>query len=312
MSRDGPGLLLRDIQKAEDPQILAALLVIETVSPDILVLTDIDYDHGHAALNALPLDYPYRLALRPNSGLATGLDLDANGRIGEPRDAMGYGRFAGDGGLAILSRLPIDPATVTDLSHIRWADLPDADLPPMADEVRAVQRLSSTAHWIVPIQGGPTILAYAATPPVFDGPEDRNGKRARDETRLWSLVLDGHFGEPPDSFVIAGLANIDPFDGEGDGGFMRDFLNDPRWIDPLPRSEGGNIPDPSQIGDPALDTADWDEAGAGNLRVSYVLPSSDLTVTASGVFWPNAEWLGDSGPHRLVWVDIETGQGPGD
>lgn len=306
MSREGPGLLLRDILRGDDPQIAAALRVITAVSPDVLILTDFDFDHGLVALNALPVDYAHRLALVPNTGMATGLDLDGNGATGEPRDAMGYGRFAGDGGMAILSRLPILTAEVRDLSGVLWRDIPDANLPPMSPEVAAIQRLSTTGHWIVPLQGGPTILAYAATPPVFDGPEDRNGKRARDETQLWSLVIDGAFGPPPDSFVIAGLANLDPRDGDGDSAFMQDFLNDPRWVDPAPRSIGGDIPNPAHRGDPALDTADWDDAGAGNLRVSYVLPSSALTIEGSGVFWPaDADWLGDSGPHRLVWVDIQ-------
>jgi hypothetical protein len=71
--------------------------------------------------------------------------------------------------------------------------------------------------------------------------------------------------------------------------------------------------DSTHVGNPAFDTADWPTDGPGNLRVSYVLPSSDLPVTAAGVFWPApddplATLLGQSeqgaGPHRLVWVDI--------
>ena len=71
-----------------------------------------------------------------------------------------------------------------------WADLPGSlieglDLSP---EIVKVQRLSSTGHWAVPIKlGGKaalTLLVFAATPPVFDGPEDRNGRRNHDEIRF--------------------------------------------------------------------------------------------------------------------------------
>ncbi len=302
LSRDGPGLLLRDILKAEDSQIAASQAVIAHIAPDVLVLTDFDYDLDGVALNAFAdtFDdlYPHRFALRPNTGLATGLDLDRNGRLGEPRDAIGYGRFAGDGGMAILSRFALGDAT--DLSDLLWRDLPAATLPEgfYPPEVLEVQRLSTSGHWIVRIDlpDGPlSLMTFAATPPVFDGPEDRNGLRNRDELRLWQVVLDGGFGPAPDSFVIAGNANLDPVDGDGFSDAMAVFLADLRLQDPLP----------------GLDTADWpEEGGPGNLRVSYVLPSADWRVADAGIYWPapGTELLGSdglaAGPHHLVWVDI--------
>lgn len=105
ISRDGPGLLLRDILSNEDQGIDGVAAVLADVRPDILLLTDMDWDGDGAALTALAerlaeeaLDYPYRLALAPNAGLPSGLDLDGNGRLGEARDAQGYGRFMGEGG----------------------------------------------------------------------------------------------------------------------------------------------------------------------------------------------------------------------
>ena len=80
-----------------------------------------------------------------------------------------------------------------------------------------------------------------------------------------------------------------------------------------PKRQGGANAD--HTGDPALDTADWrDEPGPGNLRVDYVLPSRDLIVTGSGVFWPAPDdpafrLIGSGKPassdHRLVWIDID-------
>lgn len=288
--------------RGDDAQIAAAVAVIDATRPDILVLTDFDYDLDGVALAAFAdlFDgrYPHRFAARPNTGMATGLDLDRNGRTGEPRDAQGYGRFAGDGGMAVLSRFPV--GRVHDLSDILWRDLPGAVLPVLdgqpflTDAVQAVQRLSTTGHWIVPVNvpGDPLhVLAFSATPPVFDGPEDRNGLRNRDELRLWALVLDGHFGPAPADFIIAGNANLDPMGGAGIRGAMVDFLARPDLQDPLP-------------GQP---TADWRDRGIGALRVSYVLPAAGLQVADAGVVWPATvtdDIRAVAGAHHLVWVDI--------
>ena len=53
LSRDGPGLLLRDIRNGRDPQVTAVIEVIRALGPDILVLQNFDFDAGHAAASAL-------------------------------------------------------------------------------------------------------------------------------------------------------------------------------------------------------------------------------------------------------------------
>lgn len=294
-------MLLRDILAQDDPQILATIALINQVVPDVLVLTDFDYDRDGFALAAfaaqLSGDYIAQYAAKPNTGMATGLDLDGNGYLGDARDAQGYGRFAGDGGMAILSRYPI--GGVTDLSALLWRDLPDATLPPISDEIANIQRLSTAGHWIVPfsLPDGPlAVMAFSATPPVFDGPEDRNGLRNRDELRLWTDVLNGGYAPAPKHFVIVGNANLDPDAGDGLRAAMVDFLADPRLQDPLP----------------GVKTADWpfSEGGPGALRVSYVLPAADWVVMDAGVVVPvpGDPLQGDdgfaAGPHRLVWVDV--------
>jgi len=187
----------------------------------------------------------------------------------------------------------------------------------MTPEVAGIQRLSSTGHWVVPIRGPDgviNILASGHTPPVFDGPEDRNGLRNRDELRLWSHVLEGKLGAMPTDFVITANLNLDPYDGEGLRADLAAFLDAPYLQDPLPASRGGGVSaSPGHRGDPTLDTADWSEEGPGNLRVSYVLPASSWEIVDAGVFWPApdadaAALLGSdgqaAGPHRLVWVDV--------
>lgn len=330
LSREGPGLMLRDISRG-DPQAAAAAAVIAAAAPDILLLTGIDFDHDLVALAAFAgllsaqgQDYPYRFARRPNSGMATGIDLDGDGQAGTPRDAQGFGRFAGEGGMAILSRLPIAGDEARDFSDFLWRDLPagliaDAGLSP---EAVAVQRLSTTAHWDVPVvlpDGGRLhLLAYRATPPVFDGPEDRNGRRNHDETAFWLRYLDGAlpWAPPAQHFVVLGDANLDPVDGDGRPAALAALLA--RLTDPRPAGAGARAAaalqggaNAGQAGDPALDTADWNDAGEGpgNLRVDYVLPSADLRVRGAGVWWPRpgeaADLAAAASRHRLVWVDLD-------
>lgn len=324
--RDGPGLLLRDLSRGTDPQIAAVVQVIARVSPDILALQGIDWDHDGAALAALVArlaqagaDYPYRFARRPNSGLATDLDLDGDGRRGGPGDAQGFGSFSGQGGLAVLSRHPILTDQADDFSDLLWRDLPGAQLPEHTDgrpfptdQAQAVQRLSSTGHWVVPIRlpDGTVmhLLTFHAGPPVFDGPEDRNGRRNNDEILFWRALLDGRFGVPPQRFVLAGQANLDPQDSDGRLQAIRTLLADPRLQDPAPTSPGAAAaPDQGHRGANAQDTVDWQNVG--RLRVDYVLPSAGWRVIDSGVFWPPPGGDGEADAiaasrHRLVWVDL--------
>ncbi len=163
---------------------------------------------------------------------------------------------------------------------------------------------------MLPEGGAPfALLAGAATTPAFDGPEDRNGLRNRDEIRFWSLFLDGAFGPAPSSFVLTAKLNADPEDGDGDHVVIRALLADTRLQDPRPASRGGALAaDPDHRGDPSLDTAAWPGSPQGNLRVSYVLPSTDWVVTNAGVWWPTDGTLDPDGqgggPRRLVWVDL--------
>jgi hypothetical protein len=333
LTRRGPGLLLRDLLSGADPQIAATVEVIAAAQADVLLLLAVDWDHDHVALDALSAllasagaAYPHRFAAAPNRGMQTGLDLDGDGRFGTPDDAQGWGAFAGAEGMALLSRLPLDGAAARDFSAFLWPDLPGARLPEAggvpfpSPEALSAQRLSTTGHWDVPVvlPGGGRlhVLAWHASPPVFGGPHDRNLRRNHDETRFWTLFLDGAlpFAPPSGPVVLMGDANLDPVDGDGMGEAIRALLSHPALQDPAPRSAGGVAAqgprDADHRGDPALDTVLWDgPRQPGNLRVAYVLPSAGLEVTAAGVLWPPpgaplAETAAGASSHRLVWVDI--------
>ena len=284
-SRKGPGLLLHELLKDRlrlDPIIDA--------DPDILLLTDIDYDAGHAALSAFQtalrtrgLDLPYSLAERPNRGMPSGLDLDTDGQIGGPGDAQGFGVFSGQGGMAMLSRYPLTLAQ--NYTALLWRDLPQALVTPN-DPGFAQRRLSSSAHWVVMVQmpnSTMTLLTLAATPPVFDGPEDLNGRRNHDELHLWAQVMAGSMGPIPDRpWVVMGNFNLDPTKGEGLHEAVQTLLQHSDLQDPLPDRH----------------TVTW--RSTGPLRISYILPDARLIVQDAGIMPAQPE----AGPHGLVWMDV--------
>jgi hypothetical protein len=240
--------------------------------------------------------------------------------------------------MAVLSKYPIGSPPRTFRTFL-WKDMPGADWPvdPKTQqgyyppEVQQVFRLSSKSHWDVPIEVGRDtihLLAAHPTPPVFDGGEDRNGCRNRDEIRLFADYIAGadyiyddqgvRGGLAADArFVIAGDLNADPHDGDSRQQAARQLTENALVNgEVIPRSNGGLAASRSSggvnlqhRGDSAADTGDFNDTSVGNLRIDYVLPSQNLTIVEAGVFWPapgeaGAE-LADVSDHHLVWVDVE-------
>ena len=310
--------MLHDLRKPDlPPQRAAAVQAIVALKADVILLTGIDYDLKGEAVAALIVklaeagaDYPYFMPLRPNTGVPTGRDLDGNGQLGDARDAQGWGRFPGEGGMAVLSKRPIG-TEIRDFSGFLWADLPGS-LMPESDPARDIQRLHTTGAYEVPLllPDGQTLrlLMFYASPPVFDGPEDRNGRRNHDEAAFWLHLLAGDLPDDPPRppFVLLGQTSLDPVDGEGRAAALRSLLRHPALQDPAPKGRAGRS-DPGQKGDAALDTALYD--GLGGLRVEVILPSAGLAVEGAGVLWPSdqdplAATLATASRHRPLWVDI--------
>ena len=320
-----------------------------------MALQEFDYDAEGAAIAAFqrnylgqqqgdeqPIDYPFVYVPPVNTGVSSGVDLDGQGGVDGPNDAFGFGRFPGQYGFVILSKFPIEHGLIRTFQLVRWAELRGAQLPTKNDgdpyysnDATDVFRLSSKNHVDVPVNIHGTrisMLVSHPTPPVFDGPENRNGLRNHDEIKLWAEYIDGsptmsfaddagaRQGLPSDRpFVVLGDLNADPVDGESVSGAIDQLLKHAR-VHPavatgelIPASNGGaanGIQHPDHRGDPQHDTAEW------GLRVDYVLPSSDLLPRASGIFWPANGEPGEhlvakmangksATDHRLVWVDIE-------
>jgi hypothetical protein len=363
LNRSAQGALVRDLSTPDNTQARNAAETIQRVDPDVLLINEFDYDDEGAAVRLFLRDYlavgqggaravryPYRFTGPVNTGVATGVDLDGkNGAVTTPgsdaygQDAYGYGWFPGQYGMVVLSKYPIDTRAVRTFQHFLWKDMPGNVMPEgyYSDEARAILRLSSKSHWDVPVRIGRDTVHFLVshpTPPTFDGPEDRNGRRNHDEIRLWADYIGGRRRgaylyddrgrrgglRPGARFVIAGDLNADPYDGDSYDHAVRQLLEHPAVNLPAepPASRGGVVAarlqggaNASHLGDPAYDTADFGDTAPGNLRVDHVIPSRGLTPGANGVFWPAPgdplyRLVGDgatvpTSDHRLVWQDVK-------
>jgi endonuclease/exonuclease/phosphatase family metal-dependent hydrolase len=360
---DASGGLIRRLETG-DARARKIAAVLQRVRPDLALLNEFDYDaQGRAAdlfqRNYLEvaqsgggdaLHYPYRYLAPVNTGVPSGLDLNHDGSVGKEGrqrgdDAWGYGVHPGQYGMLVLSRYPIDTATIRTFQLLKWSAIPGAQEPRDANtglpwypaEIWTQLRLSSKSHWDVPVRvpGGIVhFLVSHPTPPVFDGTEDRNGARNADELRLWQEYIstgwlssrtppwlcddqDRCGGLAADArFIIAGDLNSDPIDGDGRHEAILALLEHPRVLRyATPRSEGAvEVAQKYALlgvvhrGAPAHATGDFGPK-AGTLRLDYVLPSVGFRVEASGVFWPASGTvnaaIADGSDHHLVWLDLD-------
>jgi hypothetical protein len=371
VNRNADGQLLQELSNGDDQQLRNVAEIIQRARPDVLLINEFDFvpDQEAARLfqknylsvsqnGARAIRFPYRFVAPSNTGIASGKDLDNNGQIVTTpgsipygNDAFGFGEFPGKFGMAVFSRLPIDYKRTRTFQHFLWKDMPGALIPPgwySPDELD-VFRLSSKSHWDIPIKTGRDervhFLVSHPTPPVFDGPEDRNGRRNHDEIRFWADYIDSRAGRyiyddegrrgglrRGERFVIAGDQNADPFDGDSVNFAIRQLLDNRRINTSFtPASPGGPQQaalqggiNNSHRGDPAFDTADFADGAPGNLRADYVLPDRGIEIEGGFVFWPlNSDPLfplvgtfqglpdGNGFPssdHRLVAVDLEIGK----
>ena len=341
------GKTLSKALASDHQQIKNIAEIIQTVNPDIILLNEFDnQDDDHQALKTFigyylnkpqngqsATNFPYYYQGLVNTGVNSGLDIDGNGEKGKlPGDGFGYGHFPGHFGMALLSKYPIDIDNIRSFQHFKWHDMPNALMPMgpktnepwYSKEVWQALKLSSKSHWDVPVEvNGKTIhiLASHPTPPVFDGPEDRNGKRNHDEIRFWNDYIspkkatyiyddNGKKGglQEDQAFVILGDLNASSVDGDALKSGISDLINNNKIQDAMPQSQAGKIHTPTNS-NAKHHTAFW------RMRADYVLPSvNGLTINNSGVFWPLAndenyrliKGRKASSDHRLVWLELTT------
>jgi hypothetical protein len=361
LNRFNAGDLVSDLSTPNNAQAQTVAEIIQRTRPDVLLINEFDFDQDGLAAQlfrdnylsvsqngADPIQYDYFFVAPSNTGIPSGFDLDNSGSVGGPNDAFGFGFFPGQYGMAVYSRYPIDYDEIRTFQTFLWKDMPGALLPDdpntpepadwySADEL-AVFRLSSKSHWDVPIQIGNKVVHFLVshpTPPVFNGPEDRNGTRNYDEIRFWADYIipsrsgyiyddQGNSGglEPGAMFVIAGDQNSDPLDGDSIPGAIQQLIEHPLVNTRVTPSSEGAVEqaalqggaNATHLSDPAFDTADFSDFAPGNLRADYVLPRKNLRILDAGVFWPlNTDPLFPlvgtfpfpSSDHRLVWIDVD-------
>jgi Endonuclease/Exonuclease/phosphatase family len=361
LNRNFAGQLVSDLSTPNNAQAATVAEIIQRTRPDVLLINEFDFVADGVAARlfqdnylsvphngAAPIVYPYRFVAPSNTGIPSGHDLNNNGVVAGPDDAFGFGFFPGQFGMAVYSRYPILADDIRTFQMFLWKDMPGARLPDdpatpapadwYSPAELAVFRLSSKSHWDVPISiEGKTVhfLVSHPTPPVFDGPEDRNGTRNFDEIRFWadyitpgprsSYIYDDEGGrgglEPGSSFVIAGDQNSDPLDGDSIPGSIQQLIEHPLVNTSVTPSSAGAVEASALQGganlahrsDPAFDTADFADSAPGNLRADYVLPRKNLRIQDAAVFWPlladplsglTGVFPFPSSDHRLVWVEV--------
>ncbi|OUD16292.1 endonuclease/exonuclease/phosphatase family protein [Thioflexithrix psekupsensis] len=299
---------------------------------------------NHSQYQQSPIDYPYQCVFPSNTGIAVDYPPEEKlaGELYYP--TFGFGHFAGQYAFALLSKYPLLTRQQRRFQYFLWRDMPEPLLPTINDSDKAAFftqklwprfRLSSKNHVDIPVVlpcRTVHLLLSHPTPPLSHVLSPAfNACRNHDEIRLWHDYLlpersgylyddQGTYGGllAGESAVIMGDLNADPNAGDGIRRGIRALLQHPRlhaevatgrWI---PRSRGGQTHAAQRSSLPfsrlyfaRAHTASW------GLRADYVLPSDDLSVRASGVFWPTLDqaefaWVAHdvSSDHRLVWVDV--------
>jgi hypothetical protein len=365
LNRNVAGQALMDLSEPGNDQADAVAEIIQRIRPEVLLINEFDFEPDNALAEAFqdnyldvahnvgggattPIDYPYVFVAPSNTGIPSGFDLNNNGVVGGPDDALGFGFFPGQFGMAVFSQHPIVYDQVRTFQHFLWKDMPGARLPDdpatpapadwySPDELD-VFPLSSKSHWDIPIDIDGKIVHFLVshpTPPVFDGPEDRNGTRNFDEIRFWAdyispgrksrYIYDDAGGRgglaPGQLFVIAGDQNSDPLDGDSIPGSIQQLLEHPLVNTKVTPSSVGAVEATALQGgintthrsDPRFDTADFSDVAPGNLRADYVLPRKNLRIVDGAVFWPiqasplfplTGAFPFPSSDHRAVWIDV--------
>jgi len=349
-----PGELAERLQSGDYQPALKSAEIIQRIAPDIILLNEID---GNDAGKTLKLymelylqrsqssqtaqEYPYVYQPNCNTGVNTGISFrDVKGE----EDKYGFGHYDGQYCMALLSKYPIMHSEINSFQKFLWKDFPSAALPTIDGNswysATGLEnfRLSSKTHADVPIQiDGRKVHALIShpTPPVFDGEEDRNGRRNHDEIKFWQHYIGGNLDwlyndnkqkvtglNAKQRFFILGDLNASTVEGDATvingQRAITALLHDNRVAKGFSEISNGELI-PKRSG-PLKDVqgSQWQQyhTASWKMRADYVIPSAfGITPIDSGVFWPAVgsqestlvtedEKGPSSSDHRLVWIDF--------
>ena len=339
-------------------QLVAARDIIQQIRPDILVINEIDHDwdavaqgesllenpqrflHNYLQQGKQPLEYAYIYAAPCNTGFLSGFDLNNDGVIateadrggrGYGDDCYGYGAYPGQYSMALFSKYPIDSTAVRTFQKFLWKALPGNHLPHdfYSPEEIAILRLSSKSHWDVPIEIDGTelhVLLSHPTPPVFDGPEDRNGRRNFDEIKFWNAYISGGTGLYDDT------GNATPFSAKAQFVIIGDLnasTRNPAVYDsvkaidqllknPRVQESGPFLTSKGALRGVTAGAPDFFERATTEFRpgdkhrIDYILPSTGIKIIQGGVYWPDSsaapadyQKAQIASDHHMIWLDVQ-------
>ncbi|ELH4836769.1 endonuclease/exonuclease/phosphatase family protein [Vibrio harveyi] len=309
-----------------------------------------------------PIEYPYAESYSTNTGLNSGLDLDNDGVKGKlPGDAWGFGNYHGQYAFALMSKYKIDTDNTRTFQEFKWKDMEGAKIPTItlcddpskfpegmdcgddwynAEEWEQI-RLSSKNHVdapiIIPTEKGDEVvhlLMSHPTPPVFDTGKNKVQNGA--EVEFWHHYVQGkdYFYDDAGKkgglvegakFVMMGDQNLDPLDGDGFSEIMQAFHNDPLVNQDV--MNGELYPTSFGAAEHAADDSSTHPipnriTSTFGLGVDYAMPSANLNVVDSGVYWAasyeegrelfNDPRIGEKGSgkdvssdHRMIWIKAQ-------
>lgn len=312
------GEITRRLSTDLDPQAQAVARMLQRARPDVAMLFGFDWDSDARGARrfqerylGIPqqgeprLEHPHRLALPVNRGEPSGLDLDGDGRVGGPGDAWSWGRYPGQGGMLLLSRLPFaEPIRTFRTVPSDWPARTPTEGAVVAADHGMAPRLSETSIWDVPIEtpAGTLRVLASDTLPLAEAPAAR---ASIERGRAQSAFLDAH---------ARGVIGAAVADDQGRR------LASSGWPDVLVAGRGIGGPDPSAV---ALD-----RSSEGGDRPEHAEPETlrGLEATKGLGFRLYGGWVvcargemvepvnaGDgpqsdvnpaTSPARLLWMDL--------
>ncbi|MFC0582109.1 endonuclease/exonuclease/phosphatase family protein [Micrococcoides hystricis] len=335
------GELIAQLENGEDERAKRLAATLQTQRPKVVALTGFDYDEAEEALKLFqerylaepqdstdPIQYRYTFVAPVNAGVDSGSDLNHDGTVGGPEDAFGHGKFPGQGGMVLLSQLPIKESQIRTFTKFKWEDMPNNHLSEtkFTSIERKVMPLMSRSLWEIPVVSGRDTISLVVT--HFSVAQDLGEEQAEQGRRLDQLQFLDDFlsgGDQADyivddegrsggiasnrQYVVLGQLNADPTDDKSQRDFLRQHAAPGQFT-----SEGANTFFRSSSDYNSTAITDLRPQKTQGERLNYVLAKRGTTsVVDAGVFWPNpaaeeAVFLPEPDAagitYRLVWADL--------